>query len=127
MVKLKITKINTNLIIIGIIGVIINYEITCSHYIDQSDNFVGMFSGGNKSLQDEYFKIFEHITALATHDLRKETKIKSNNNKHSCFQSKCIAASFHSFIFHTSTNSGVSLNGELSKPRFFGEQDRINP
>ena len=27
----------------------------------------------------------------------------------------------------TSANSSVSLNGELSKPRLRGEQDRINP
>ena len=73
--KLNIMEKNTNLIIISIGS---NWSdniisiITCSHYVDQSDNFVGMFSGGNKSLQDEYFKIFEHITALATHDLRRK-------------------------------------------------------
>lgn len=27
----------------------------------------------------------------------------------------------------TSTNSWVSLNGDVSKPRFFGEADRIKP
>ena len=27
----------------------------------------------------------------------------------------------------TSTNSGVNLKGELSNPKFLGEQDKINP
>ena len=27
----------------------------------------------------------------------------------------------------TSTNSGVSLNGEFSKPRFLGEDERMKP
>ena len=33
----------------------------------------------------------------------------------------------NAYFIITSTNSGVNLNGELSKPRFFGDADNIKP
>ena len=48
-----------------------NVSRTCSHYVNQSSDFIGMFSGRVESLKNEYFEVFKHITALTTHDLEK--------------------------------------------------------
>ncbi len=44
---------------------------TCSHDIYERHDFVGVFSGRDETLEDENLEVFEHVTALTAHYLKK--------------------------------------------------------
>ena len=84
-----------------------------------------MLPCSDETLKDKDLEILEHITILTTHDLEIRTGFISSQLSTLLYVCKPIAQLLSKLI--TSTNSGVSLKGELSKPRFFGEHDKMNP
>lgn len=92
---------------------------TLLHDLHYLHHLVHVLPGGQQTLQHQHLVVEEHVAIDSTHYLWGKRSGRRG-------QTGMVLTQKLSFSL-TSTNSGVSLNAEVSKPRFLGDDDKMKP